>query len=55
MRLLLDEMWPPFAADALRRRGHDVVAVAARGELRAKFDDVVWAAALREGRAIVTG
>lgn len=54
MRLLLDEMWPPFAAEALRRRGHDVAAVAHREELRAKTDDTIWAAALREGRVIVT-
>ena len=27
MKLMLDEMWPPTIAEALRDRGHQVVAV----------------------------
>ena len=54
MRLLLDEMWAPYVAVALQRRGHDVVAVAARRELRGKPDPVIVQAALREDRALVT-
>jgi predicted nuclease of predicted toxin-antitoxin system len=54
VRLLLDEMWPPEAARQLRRRGHDVMAVAERPELRGKPDEVVFSAAQAEGRAVVT-
>ncbi len=54
MRLLLDEMWPPAAAEALRERGHDAMAVAEHPELRTKPDAVIFEWALREGWAIVT-
>jgi len=54
VKLLLDEMWPPAVAGALRRRGHDVVAVAERPELRGQPDDVILAVAQAEGRAVVT-
>ena len=54
MRLLLDEMWPPAAAEALRERGHHAMAVAEHPELRTKPDAVIFEWALREGWAIVT-
>lgn len=54
MKLLLDEMWPPAVAAALRERGHDVVAVAERSDLRGKPDEVISAEALADARAIVT-
>ena len=54
MKLLLDEMWPPAIAAALRDRGHDVVAVAERADLRGKPDEVIFADAVAAGRAIVT-
>ncbi len=54
MKLLLDEMWPPAIAAALRERGHDVVAVAERSDLRGKPDEVIFAEALADARAIVT-
>lgn len=54
MKLLLDEMWPPAIAVALRERGHDVVAVAERSDLRGKSDDVIFAEAQADARAIVT-
>jgi NADPH-dependent 2,4-dienoyl-CoA reductase/sulfur reductase-like enzyme len=54
VKLLLDEMWSPEIAVQLRRRGHDVVAVAERPELRGQPDDIVFAAAQAEGRAVVT-
>ncbi len=51
---LLDEMWPPAIASALRARGHDVVAVAERPELRGWADETIFQEALARGRAIVT-
>ena len=54
MKLLLDEMWSPAIAAALRERGHDVVAVAERSDLRGKPDDVIFSEAQVDGRAIVT-
>lgn len=54
MKLLLDEMWPPAIAAALRERGHDTVAVAERSDLRGQSDEVVFAEALADARAIVT-
>ena len=54
MKLLLDEMWAPVIAAALRDRGHDVVAVAERHDLRGMPDAAIFEAALAEGRAIVT-
>ncbi len=54
MRLLVDEMYPPTIAEQLRLRGHDVVAVTARPELRALADPDVFAAAQEERRAVVT-
>lgn len=54
MRLLLDEMWPPAVAAALRERGHEVVAVAERADLRGQPDEVVFATAQSERRAVVT-
>lgn len=54
MKLLLDEMWPPAVAAELRERGHDAAAVAERPDLRGRPDEVVFTAALKEDRAIVT-
>ncbi len=54
MRLLIDEMWPRFVAQALRERGHDVISVAERHDLRTRPDAVVLAAAVAEGRVVVT-
>ena len=54
MRLLLDEMYPPAIAEQLRARGHDVVAVSTRAELRSLSDEGIFATAQEERRAIVT-
>ncbi|MGH2805284.1 MAG: DUF5615 family PIN-like protein [Thermoleophilaceae bacterium] len=54
MRLLLDEMYPAGIAEGLRARGHDVVAVVERSDLRNLSDADVFAAAQREGRAVAT-
>ena len=54
MKLLLDEMWPHSIAEALRQRGHDVEAVAARPDLRGASDETLFAVGLAEGRVIVT-
>lgn len=53
MKLLLDEMYPPEIPVQLRRRGHDVVAVAERSDLRGQPDTVVFATAQREARCVV--
>jgi hypothetical protein len=46
-RLLLDEMFSPAIAAALRDLGHEFLAVAERGDLRAMTDEEIfaWAAA----------
>jgi Domain of unknown function (DUF5615) len=54
LRLLLDEHYSPKVAEALRARGHDVVAVAERAELRRAGDREVWTRAVAESRAVVT-
>jgi hypothetical protein len=53
-RLLLDEMFSPAIALALRDMGHDVLAVAERGELRAMTDEEVFAWATAQGRWLLT-
>lgn len=47
-------MYPPRLADELRRRGHDVVAVAERPELRTTDDEPLLMTATTERRALVT-
>lgn len=54
MRLLLDEMHHRDVAAALRERGHDAVGATERPDLIGKSDAVVLAAAVHEGRALVT-
>ena len=54
MRLLLDEMYPVAIAAQLRQRAHDVSAVTERAELRALSDEMIFALAQRERRAVVT-
>ena len=51
MRLLLDEHYSPKIAAELRKRGHDVVSAAERGDLR---DRELWNLASAERRALVT-
>lgn len=52
--LLLDEMHSPAVAQALRTRGHDVIAVAEAAELRAMSDDEVFVWAAERSLTIVT-
>src|SRR5438046_2444261 len=47
-------MWSPNLAAQLRLRGHDVVAVVQRSDLRGKSDAQVFATAQVEERVIVT-
>jgi len=54
VKLLLDEMLPASIAGQLRRRGHDVLAVSERAELRGLPDEELFEIAARESRAIVT-
>jgi hypothetical protein len=54
VKLLLDEHFSPRVAAALRRRSHDVVAVAERDDLRRQPDVSILASAGAEGRVVVT-
>jgi Domain of unknown function (DUF5615) len=54
LRLLLDEHLSPDIARQLRERGHDVVAVGERADLRGRPDRVHFAALPDVQRAIVT-
>jgi predicted nuclease of predicted toxin-antitoxin system len=54
LKLLLDEMHAPLAADALRADGHDVVAVAATPALRGTSDEDLLTYAAAHGLIIVT-
>lgn len=54
MKLLIDELWPPTLAGELRRRGHDVVAVAERPDLAHQGDDAIFDHAAKEGRVVFT-
>ncbi len=54
MRLLLDEHYSPKIAEELRKRGHDVVSVKERGDLRGVSDRELWTRAAAGGRAVVT-
>lgn len=53
-RLVLDEMFSPAIATALRDLGHDVIAVAERGDLRAMSDADLFAWAVAEDRWLMT-
>jgi len=53
-RLLLDEMFSPAIAAELCDRGHDVIAVADRPDLRAKSDEEIFAWASAERRWLLT-
>ena len=53
-RLLLDEMFSPVIAAALRDMGHDVIAVAERPDMRAMTDDEVFGWAGSHGRWLLT-
>ena len=54
MKLLLDEHLSPEIARQLRERGHDVIAVGERTDLRGRPDRVHFASLPDERRAIVT-
>ncbi len=54
MKLLVDEMWPARLAQQLRRRDHDVTAVAERPDLIHLPDQAIFRAAQAEERAIFT-
>ncbi len=54
LRLLLDEHLSPEIARQLRQRGHDVIAVGERQDLKGRSDRVHFASLPDEQRAIVT-
>lgn len=54
MRLLLDEMYSPSDAAALRERGHDAIAINEHDELRGLDDATVLMVATLDRRALVT-
>lgn len=54
LRLLLDEHFSPEIARQLRARGHDVIAVGERADLKGRSDRVHFASLPDEQRAIVT-
>lgn len=54
VRLLLDEHFSPAIARQLRDKGHDVIAVAERPDLRGRPDRVLFASLPDQQRAIVT-
>ncbi|MGO9901238.1 MAG: DUF5615 family PIN-like protein [Solirubrobacteraceae bacterium] len=54
MKLLLDEHLSPEIARQLRERGHDVIAVGERTDLRGRPDRLHFASIPDEQRAIVT-
>lgn len=54
MRAILDEMLPAAVARELCQRGHDVIAVAERPDLRALDDAAQFDLAQAEERAMVT-
>jgi len=54
LKLLLDEHLSPEIARQLRARGHDVIAVGERTDLRGRPDRVHFASLPDEQRAIVT-
>jgi len=53
-KLMLDEMFSPAISTVLRERGHDVVAVADRADLRSLGDESIFGAATAEKRWLVT-
>lgn len=54
MKLLLDEMFSPDVAQALRDRGHSVEAISGSPNLEGSDDDDVMRAARSQRRALVT-
>jgi predicted nuclease of predicted toxin-antitoxin system len=53
-RLVLDEMFSPAIAAALRDLGHDVIAIAEAPDMRAMTDEGVFAWAAGQGRWLLT-
>lgn len=54
MRAILDEQLSPQIASMLRKAGFDVDAVADRQDFARRNDRIIFEAASREGRAVVT-
>jgi hypothetical protein len=51
---LIDEMYPPTVAEAVRKAGHDVTSILENPSTRGISDDAVYALAVSQNRAVVT-
>jgi predicted nuclease of predicted toxin-antitoxin system len=54
LKLLVDQMWPAALAEQLRVRDRDVIAVLERGDLVHQADELIFAWAREERRAVFT-
>jgi predicted nuclease of predicted toxin-antitoxin system len=54
LKLLVDEMYDPEIAEALRALGHDVVHASERAESKSAGDETIFTIAQNEQRAIFT-
>lgn len=54
MKALFDEQLSPRIGEMLRSRGHDVQAVAERGDLAGRTDQLILEIATAEGRVVIT-
>jgi predicted nuclease of predicted toxin-antitoxin system len=54
LKLLVDEMYDPEIAEALRALGHDVVHASERAESKSAGDETIFSIAQDERRVIVT-
>lgn len=54
MKLLIDEMYPPTLAAAVRKIGHDVTSILDNPATRGLSDDAVYAFAVSQRRSLVT-
>lgn len=54
MKLLVDEMYDPDIAEALRALGYDAVHASERAELKSADDEIVFSVAQAEERVIFT-
>ena len=54
MKALVDEQLSPEISVMLRERGHDVISVLERDDLKGRSDRAIFDAAAADGRAVIT-